>query len=522
MFDQGMVGPAAVGGLDDAALVDALVEWNRAVNAAEARRLAVVAEMGRRSQKYSHLRRCAVDDWDAVTAQISCALNMGHGRAETLLDTAVLLRDRYPQIAALFMAGRIGARTVALIEDRTRLVDAATAAQLDAVFAADAEDWEALSWYKLEQAIDTWIQRHDPAAVRRARRTLRSRYFTVGDPVNDEPGATHVRGRLDTVNAQLFDQRLTVMIAGVCPDDPRTLDQLRSDAIGALGAGVWHLACRCGNPDCPATAPDAAATSVVVHIVTDTGVLAEPVDPELDGPDPDADGNSDTDPGATDESTEDSEEPDEQPGEEPLAPAASARRSPGVIPGIRNGVVPAPLLAGLIAQGAHIRFVGMPDTTPEPRYRPSTALQRFVRARDLTCRWPGCDKPAEAADIDHTTPWPAGATHPSNTKCNCRRHHLIKTFVDGFTDQQSPDGTVVLTTPTGHRYTTTPFGAFLFPGLRVDTGPAPSGPPNPTHPGKLLMMPARKQTRAQTRQRQINAERRRNQTDLELEQPPPF
>ena len=91
MFDSVLPGPEVLGDLDDAALIDALKDWDRAVNAAEARRLAVVAEMGRRSQKYSHLTRCAVDDWDAVTAQISCALNMGHGRAETLLDTAVLL-----------------------------------------------------------------------------------------------------------------------------------------------------------------------------------------------------------------------------------------------------------------------------------------------------------------------------------------------------------------------------------------------------------------------------------------------
>jgi hypothetical protein len=176
----------------------------------------------------------------------------------------------------------------------------------------------------------------------------------------------------------------------------------------------------------------------------------------------------------------------------------------------------------MIHQGAQIRFIGAPDTGAEPRYRPSAALQRFVRTRDLTCRFPGCHRPASTADIDHTNPWPAGSTHPANTKCHCRQHHLTKTFIDGFTDQQFPDGRVVLTTPTGHTYTTTPFGAFLFPGLRIDTGSAPTGPPNPPHPGRLLMMPTRRQTRAQTRQHHINTERRLNETELELEQPPPF
>ena len=72
-----------------------------------------------------------------------------------------------------------------------------------------------------------------------------------------------------------------------------------------------------------------------------------------------------------------------------------------------------------------MRFVGAPSPG-EDRYRPSTALQEFVRTRDLTCRFPGCDRPAVAADIDHTVPWPAGATHPANTKCYCRLQLLVK------------------------------------------------------------------------------------------------
>ena len=87
-----------------------------------------------------------------------------------------------------------------------------------------------------------------------------------------------------------------------------------------------------------------------------------------------------------------------------------------------GGLVPAPLLAELIARGATVTFIGAPDTDPETRYRPSPKLDTFVRNRDLTCRHPGCDRPAVHADIDHTTAWPAGPTHPSNTKCYCRKH----------------------------------------------------------------------------------------------------
>jgi hypothetical protein len=49
---------------------------------------------------------------------------------------------------------------------------------------------------------------------------------------------------------------------------------------------------------------------------------------------------------------------------------------------------------------------------------PSQALIDFVRARDLTCRAPGCDRPATHCDIDHTIPFvDGGATHPSKLRC---------------------------------------------------------------------------------------------------------
>jgi len=66
--------------------------------------------------------------------------------------------------------------------------------------------------------------------------------------------------------------------------------------------------------------------------------------------------------------------------------------------------------------------------------------------RDLTCRFPGCDCPAEFADIDHTVPYPVGPTHPSNLKMLCRKHHLLKTFYtgpNGWRDRQLADGTTI-------------------------------------------------------------------------------
>ena len=89
-------------------------------------------------------------------------------------------------------------------------------------------------------------------------------------------------------------------------------------------------------------------------------------------------------------------------------------------------MMPAPLLAATWER-ATVREVRHPgDAPPEPRYTPSRALADIVRCRDLTCRFPGCDRPADVCDLDHTVPYPIGCTHASNMKCLCRFHHLLK------------------------------------------------------------------------------------------------
>jgi hypothetical protein len=193
-------------------------------------------------------------------------------------------------------------------------------------------------------------------------------------------------------------------------------------------------------------------------------------------------------------------------------------------------VLPAPLLAGVLER-ATIREVRHPgiDAPPEPRYTPSRALSDFVRCRDLTCRWPGCDKPSYQCDLDHTVPYPAGPTHASNMKCYCRFHHLLKTFYvgqGGWRERQLPDGTLILTAPTGHTYTTHPGSKLLFPALCAPTGELwPPGQEPVVEPsaGRGTMMPKRRRPREYYRQRAIEAERRLNDDHVaERNKPPPF
>jgi hypothetical protein len=182
---------------------------------------------------------------------------------------------------------------------------------------------------------------------------------------------------------------------------------------------------------------------------------------------------------------------------------------------VGGSAVPVSVLADLAARGvAELRPVAHPgDRAPELRYRPSAGLADFVRCRDLTCRFPGCDCPADVCDIDHTIPYGLGGpTHASNLKALCRKHHLLKTFwcgTGGWRDEQLPDGTVVWTAPTGHTYRTQPGSALLIPSLCKTTGTLNVIRHHSDSTRRTTMMPRRKRTRTADRHRRILTERRR-------------
>jgi hypothetical protein len=175
-------------------------------------------------------------------------------------------------------------------------------------------------------------------------------------------------------------------------------------------------------------------------------------------------------------------------------------------------VVPNALIAALIAAGAEVRHIKAPAVDPTDSYRIRAADREFVQARDLTCRVPGCDRPIRDADLDHTIPWgDGGPTHASNLKGHCRHHHLIKTFRDGWSEVQQPDGTVLFTTPTGHTYTSIPLSRILFPRVNTSSAPVQRGSPRQEAAAdKSVKMPKRKRSKAKDRAYRIAAERALN------------
>ena len=192
------------------------------------------------------------------------------------------------------------------------------------------------------------------------------------------------------------------------------------------------------------------------------------------------------------------------------SPVPTTGTAPGFIPGY--GVVPNALIAALIAGGAEVRHIKSPSIAPTESYRLREGDREFVQARDLTCRMPGCDRPIQDADLDHTISWgEGGPTHPSNEKGYCRHHHLLKTFRDGWQEVQHPDGTVQVTTPTGHTYTSIPLSRILFPGVNTTSAPVQRGSPRKQAAAdKSVKVPKRQRTKAKDRAYRIAAERALN------------
>ncbi len=502
MFDESLPEIPDLGSLTDAELVDAVVGWARVENAAGARKLAVMAEVfTRRTGLADKAERELwwLDPDAAVACEVAAALNITSGLALHQTNRGLALRDRLPAVGALYEAGLISDVLVRAIVSRTYLIDDPDAlAAVDGELAQRITRWGTLSQKKTVIAIDALVEQHDPGALRRTQQANGEETAQFGAPT-DVPGMMTIFARVNAADGALMEHNVTEIAGSVCDADPRTAEQRRAQA---LVAAVNHTGfdCGCGDPDCTAgTSGDAPAKNAVVYAIADQHTI----ETAQQGPQHD--------------------EPDTAALREPRTCAAS----PGYVFGA--GIMPTALLGGLVERATicEVRHPGA-DSLPEPRYTPSKAVGEFVRCRDLTCRFPGCDKPAEVCDLDHTVAYPVGPTHPSNLKCLCRFHHLLKTFWDGargWRDRQLPDGTVVWTSPTGHTYTTYPGSLHLFPQLCAPTATLwQCDPPVIEDRGdRGVMMPKRRRTRAQNTAKAKAAERRLNDALVaEHNKPPPF
>jgi hypothetical protein len=470
----GVCAPAQMANLHPAALMTAVESSHRLESMLVARRLAAVAALLRHWEAETERTRpeqgfSVIDAFDQTSAEVAAAMNLSPVAASYLVSHAEALDTRLPKVAALLAEGRTDWRTVRLIISRTDLVtDDTLIAGLDQSLAARIGKWHSWSRQRIVNAVDAAVRAADPDAARE-RRTAAEDDRYIGTRATDN-GMAEVYGTVAAAAATAFDRRLSELAKQVCPADPRTLDQRRADALAALTEGR-RLACACGQPQCPTRADaadndrDPGGARVVINVVASDRTVY---------------GNS---------------------------------AQPGYLEGY--GVIDAEQVRELAAPAASLRLADL-QTTPEEalRYQPTAVLERAIRCRDLTCRFPGCSRPAVICDIDHTIPFnhadpkTGGSTVPWNLKCLCRQHHRLKTF-GRWRDRQLVDGTIVWTSPTGQIYRTAPAGADLFPPPRM----LACGAPAPSRRNRSSQRASRiaRSRKHNREQRPINEARRRHE-----------
>jgi hypothetical protein len=149
----------------------------------------------------------------------------------------------------------------------------------------------------------------------------------------------------------------------------------------------------------------------------------------------------------------------------------SAASRPGQLPGETAGQPPMSgpgagpgpprLAAGVVSWLAGIGLAWLEAGTCSHRwesagYRPSPSLAHLIQIRQQRCTAPGCRRPAESCDVEHTIPWHRGGR---TCLCNggpcCRRHHRCKQ-ASGWGLAQPRPGVFIWTAPHGRRYRTEP------------------------------------------------------------------
>jgi hypothetical protein len=294
-----------------------------------------------------------------------------------------------------------------------------------------------------------------------------------------------------------IDDRVSQAAAVMKRDgDPRTLTQLRADIATMLllgdGSGI-----PCTQTDANAdtdACPDAdTSVDTDANVDTDTNVDAGTnVDANDDA---DADVNVDTDADAEAETGRTVAASDNGADAGQVVPAAFARQhSPGdamgplavllgqvrpqldvsvpvltllghsETPGTLDGVTPidadtARRLAAVAP--SFTRILTHPETgvvlsVGRKRYRPPPDLARYIRLRDGTCRFPGCNRRARHTQIDHTIQrQDGGPTQWDNLACLCEKHHHLKDETV-WKVVQLDHGILQWTSPAGRVYTTEP------------------------------------------------------------------
>jgi hypothetical protein len=348
----------------------------------------------RRCARFVELRPGQKDHhpYDEFAAdELACALHITDNAAQARLDLALTLTRRLPQTLQALERGDIDLYKTRTLAEVTAPLTDQHASAVEEQVLARAAQQTAP---QLRQSARRTVLRIDPDGAKTRHEQRQAERKVELYPLQD--GMAELTATLPATQATAIYDRLDTIARHADPADQRGMDARRADAMADL-----LLATQPG----PITDPPAR-----VHVTVPASILL----------------------GAT-------EEPADLAGHGPI-PADLARQA--AASGTWRRLLTDPVTGALLDYGR---------TT----YRPPADLADFTRARDTTCRFPGCRQPARKCDLDHTVHYPEGPTAPTNLGTLCRHHHRLKHESD-WNLTQHHDGVFRWTSPTGREYTTTP------------------------------------------------------------------
>ena len=380
-------------GLDAESLLAVLGGMERLIAAAHAVQVRAMAEFTR--------RRPATPGrpfGEFVADEIAVELSTTRRAAENRVAQAVEMTTRTPAVLRALESGVLDLYRARIVTDATYRLDDEAAARVAAHVVERAQGRNAS---QVRALVRRTVLRLDPEGAQHRHERARADRRVVLTPLDD--GMAELVAFLPAEQAVAAYQRVDGLARnGRVPGDQPSADARRADAFVNLLLGRRDPGAA-GQPD--------GGLRPLVHVTVAATTLA----------------GADNKPGTLG-------------GYGPI-PAVFARAIAADPTGVWKRLVTDPIDGTLVEHSRHT-------------YRPPAALDDFVRARDHTCRFPGCQHSAQHTDLDHTIPWPKGPTTVGNLGALCRHHHRLKHHTTWRLTQTN--GRFRWTSPTGRRHLTHP------------------------------------------------------------------
>jgi hypothetical protein len=469
MLSKGVVGFTDA---DAAALAEIIADveaTQAAISAAQAAQTRALARAGELARKQAARALARVREHDmalrAIAAEVAGVMKTSDRSVQRQIGEASTLAEDYPRTLDSWEVGAISRGHVRAILEAGTMLPPETRAAFDAAALAACENDIA---GRARSRLELLAERLHPRSLAERHRDARGRRAVRVIPLAD--GMSDLCTTVPTLLADAIYDRLT--------QQARTIVDARTQAAAELRTAAQVLDADTPGADADDSAQHVAASDSRTMDQLRADVLADIL----------LTGAPDADPTRTDE-------------------------APGALGAIRAKVqivVPALTLLGSDDDPADL--VGRSPVDPETArelacltrspwerilthpvtgavlhvdtYQRTAAIDRFLRARDQHCRFPGCRLPAVRCEVDHTVDFAlGGATDARNLAHLCQRHHSMKQFT-AWRVRQLEGGVLEWTSPLGRRYIEQPppLGVHFRPIIdmdaeRVDAASSSGGDP---------------------------------------------